>query len=78
MFNTNKRFSYYIGDRLNILDQRIREIRMPNLIRRRFRPLSEREYYHAHEWKFFLLFLAYPIMKGVLPERYLIHKIIVC
>lgn len=63
-------FSYYIGDRLPLIDRRMKEIRLPNTIRRHFRPLSEREYFHAYEWKFILLFAAYPILKGILHERY--------
>lgn len=74
-FQLNTNFSswdsFYIGDKLEISDRRIMEIRMPRLIRRNFRPLKEREYYHAYEWKFILLFVAYPILKGVLQERYL-------
>lgn len=62
--------SFYIGDRLHILDRRMNEIRMPRLIRRNLRPLSQREHYHAYEWKFILLFVAYPLLKGVLPDRY--------
>lgn len=61
--------SFYVGHRIHDLDKRIKEIRGPKLIRRNFRPLAEREYYHAYEWKFILLFIARPILKGILPER---------
>lgn len=67
-------YSYYIGHRIVELDQKMKAIKLPKLIRRNFRPLSEREYFKAHEWKFILLFVAYPLLKDILPERYEICK----
>lgn len=63
-------YSYYVGDKIDILDGRIRSIRFPKHIRRNLRSLKDRQYYKAHEWKFVLHFIAYPILKGILPERY--------
>lgn len=68
-------FRFYVGNHIHILDRGMREIKMPYLIRRNFRPLSERDYYHAYEWKFILLFAAYPVLKGILPERYLTKNV---
>lgn len=46
------------------------ELRIPKSIGRNFRPLSDRIYYHAYEWKYILLFVAYPLLQGILPEKY--------
>lgn len=61
--------SFYIGNHINELDRRMLEIKLPKLVRRNFRPLSERDYFKAHEWKFILLFVAHPILKDILPDR---------
>lgn len=62
--------SFYIGDRIDELDRRIREIRLPKLVRRNLRPLSERKYYKANEWRIILLFIAYPILTNIFPDRF--------
>lgn len=68
--------SYYIGNQINELNRKILKIRLPKLIRRNLRPLSEREHYKASEWKIILLFIAYPLLMNILPDRWeiiLIH-----
>lgn len=62
--------SYFIGNQINELDRRIKKIQLPKLVRRNLRPLSEREYYKAHEWRVILLFIACPILTNILPERF--------
>lgn len=62
-------FSYYVGHRIDELDQKIQTIKLPKLISRNFRPLSERKYFKAHEWKYILLFVAHPLLKDILPDR---------
>lgn len=64
-------FSYYIGHRIGEIDRRLHSIQLPKFIRTNLRPMSEREFNHAHEWKFILLFVAYPVLNGILPERYI-------
>lgn len=51
------------------IDRKMLELKLPKSIRQNMRPLSEREYYHAHDWKFFFLFVAYPLLKDILPDR---------
>lgn len=67
--NVFLKFRYYIGNRITELNRKIQTIQLPKQIRRNFRPLSERDYYHAHEWKFILLFVAHPLLAGILSER---------
>lgn len=62
--------SFYVGNHIEKLDQRIQMIQLPRLVRRNFRSLSEHEYFKAHEWKYILLFVAIPLLKDILPERY--------
>lgn len=69
MLQSSLRFRFYIGHQIDKLDQRMKEIKLPKLVGRNFRPLSERDYFKAHEWKFILLFVAYPLLKDILPER---------
>lgn len=54
----------------------MKAIQLPKLIRRNLRPISEREFYHAHEWKFVMLFVAFPVLDGILPKRYSREKLI--
>lgn len=63
--------SFSVINQTERLDRIMQSLRLPNLIRRNLRPLSEREYYHAYEWKFILLFVAYPLLKDILPIRYI-------
>lgn len=65
--------SYFIGNHIDHIDKKIQSIRLPKIIRRNLKPISERDHYHAHEWKYFLLFIAYPLFKDILPGRYLDH-----
>lgn len=69
MLQSSLRFRFYIGHQIDKLDQWMKEIKLPKLVGRNFRPLSERDYFKAHEWKFILLFVAYPLLKDILPER---------
>lgn len=62
-------FSYFIGNRIEELDKKIRSIQLPKLLRTNLHPISEREFFHAHDWKYMLLFVAYPLLNGILPER---------
>lgn len=66
--------SYFIGHQIKEIDKRILQIRLPKSIRRNLKPLSDREHYHSHEWKYLLIFVAYPILKNILPERYNLAK----
>lgn len=47
-------------------------LRLPNIISRTLRPISEKEYYRAYEWKYLLLF-AYPVLYGILNDGYVLH-----
>lgn len=68
-------YSYFIGDRIDELNSKKKVLRLPNAIRRNFRSLSDRDYFHVHEWKFILLFVAVPLLKDILPERYSINHV---
>lgn len=48
----------------------LQSLKLPRIISRNLRPLSEREYFKSYEWKYILLFAAYPILEPFLPERY--------
>lgn len=75
MANNNKNillyifYSYFIGNHINELDKRLRMIKLPRIVSRTLRPLSERDYYKAYEWKYVMLFAAYPILHDILDNR---------
>lgn len=62
-------FSFYIGHLIDEIDRRVAQIQFPKQIRRNLRQFSEREYFKAHEWKNILLYVAYPVLNGILPTR---------
>lgn len=69
--STGKR--WYIGNRIKELDARILKIRPHISFTRLPRPLSERSFWKATEWKFWLLYYGVPCLQNLLPERYLKH-----
>lgn len=69
IFKLYSNCSYYIGNYISELDKRINSIQLPKSIRKNVRSLSERLYWKAHEWKYFLLFIVIPILRGILPDR---------
>lgn len=68
--SSNRNEPYYIGNFLSELDKRLRELKLPRTVSRVLRPLSQRDYYKAYEWKYLLQFAAFPILDGILEERY--------
>lgn len=63
-----------MGGHIDEIDRRMKIIQLPKIIQRNLQVLSERQHYHANEWKYFLLFAAYPVFKGNLPEKYIISE----
>lgn len=63
------KYSYYIGNQRDEIDKRMKMLKLPNSISRTLRPIKEKEYYRAHEWKYLLLFAAYPVLYDILNNR---------
>ncbi|KAJ8049229.1 hypothetical protein HOLleu_01873 [Holothuria leucospilota] len=69
---TNADKPYYLGQRLQLLCDRISQIKPTKEIQRVPRPLDVIKYWKASEWRSFL-FYSLPILSGVLPPMYLAH-----
>ncbi|XP_049275502.1 uncharacterized protein LOC125759999 [Rhipicephalus sanguineus] len=65
--------AFYIGNRIAELNERIKKVCPPISFTRLPRPLSERAFWKANEWKFWLLYYSVPCLDGILPPRYIRH-----
>ena len=64
--------SYYIGQKVNMVDERLQLISPRSEIHRSPRGISHRYYWKASEWMAFI-FYSLVILQGILPSRYLNH-----
>lgn len=48
-------------------------LKLPRIISRTMRSLTESDRFHAYEWKYLILFAAYPILYGILKDKYIDH-----
>ena len=69
---------FYIGRKLNLVDESIANLKIPSEIGRQLTPLStKRKMYKANQWR--TLLLASPVIfKGILPEPYFKHWMLLC
>ena len=63
---------YYIGQKINLVDDRLQQISPPSEIHRSPRSLSHRCYWKASEWRAFI-FYRLVVLQGILPPCYLNH-----
>ena len=63
---------YYIGQKINLVDDRLQQISLPSEIHRSPRSLSHRCYWKASEWRAFI-FYSLVVLQGILPPCYLNH-----
>ncbi|XP_077500047.1 uncharacterized protein LOC144110834 [Amblyomma americanum] len=72
--NCDQRF--YIGapSTVALIDTRLLAIKPPHCITRLPRPLRERGYWKASEWRQWLLFYALPCLEGILRTEYWKHQ----
>lgn len=64
---------WYVGRCIQVIDQKLHLIQPPSCVSRVPRSLRERNYWKAHEWYMWLFYYSIPVLKGILPECYLIH-----
>ncbi len=64
---------WYIGRHVEEINKRLKLFRPPNYIHRLARPITERKFWKASEWRNFLIFYSLIVMKGILPQKYLLH-----
>jgi len=71
--NCHKNEQYYIGDFVNIIDDRIRELSPPNLLTRVPRSIAELKNWKASEFRSFLLYFSVPCLIGILSDAHFAH-----
>ncbi|XP_062716890.1 uncharacterized protein LOC134292137 [Aedes albopictus] len=64
---------FYIGNSLQEVEKRLLSFRPPSSFARYPRQLKEFKKYKANEWEAILLHYIYPALKGILPQVYLDH-----
>lgn len=71
--STFNKTMHYAGTEIEIVDRRLKKIRPPISISRRPNKMSNRNKWHANEWRNWILYYSLPCMQGLLPARYLKH-----
>lgn len=61
--------SYYIGNKIERLDQKASVIKLPKMFRRNIRSFGCRQYMHANEFRTFNRYIGAFLLDGILPER---------
>lgn len=64
---------WYIGRSVSEVDDRLCSIQPPSGVSRIPRSVTERHFWKAHEWHMWLFFYSVPVLKGTLPEKYLVN-----
>ncbi|KAG0443344.1 hypothetical protein HPB47_015020 [Ixodes persulcatus] len=73
--STNCRENYYIGSPSVVVtvNKRLLSIRPPHCVTRLPRPVGDRSFWKASEWRQWLLFYCLPCTLGILDQRYWKH-----
>ena len=64
-------FVLFLGRRINIIDKVLLNVRLPSETSRNTRSITERSHYKANEYRNLLFYLAFGILKDILPDQYL-------
>lgn len=70
---TNKSEPYYIGDYVHVIDDRLKALTPPNLIKRSTRGLCDLKFWKASEFRSFLLFHSVCCLQGIMEDEYFVH-----
>lgn len=70
----NHAYDYYITPRQKVIvERRISFIAPLTNFTRKPRSIEDRQFWKANEHKYWLLFYAVPCLRGILPDKYLLH-----
>lgn len=69
----HKSKSFYIGNRINVINERLLKLSPPNLITRTPRSIDHLKHFKASELKNWLLHYGPVCLKGILPDTYYSH-----
>ena len=67
---------WYLGRHIKEIDRRLTGICPPSDVRRLPRPITDRKFWKATEWRAWLLFYSIPVLSDILPLKYLQHWLI--
>lgn len=73
-FNSSNHLKdWYIGNKVNLIDEKLLQIKPPCEITRTPRSINERNLWKASEWKHFLLYYFLTCLQNVMPLQYVKH-----
>ena len=73
VFSKNNYNYLILGRRINMIDKTLVNIRLPVETSRNTRSITERSYFKANEYRNLLFYLAFGILKDILPDIYLLN-----
>lgn len=68
--------AWYIGLNAARVDGNLLAIKPPSIFSRIPWSVVERKFWKAHEWQNWLLYYSLPVLKGILPKKYLCHWVL--
>ncbi|XP_071639254.1 uncharacterized protein [Temnothorax longispinosus] len=71
--SSNHEKDWYIGNKVDLIDEKLLRIKPPCEITRTPRSISERNLWKASEWKHFLLYYSLICLQNVMPLQYVKH-----
>ncbi len=72
----NHQQPWYIGNKVEMIDDRLNLIQPPNEITRYPRSISQRAYWKGSEWHWWVLLYAPVVLFGILPEPFYSHLLL--
>ena len=72
----NEKGPWYIGDKIEQVNEFLVNIKVPDFVNRCPRDLSLLQYWHGNEFRAWLLYYSLPALKGILPDEYYQHWIL--
>ncbi|XP_029176946.1 uncharacterized protein LOC114945028 [Nylanderia fulva] len=71
--SSNHEKNWYIGNKVDLIDEKLLQIKPPCEITRTPRSINERNLWKASEWKNFLLYYSLICLQNVMPLQYVRH-----
>ena len=75
--SSSSRRDYYLGNKVELLDKMIMNVKPPAEIKRLPRSLTTRRFWKAAEWRSFLLFYTPIFLKGLSPTAFYDHWLLI-
>lgn len=69
----NSSKEWYLGEKIKHMDSRLQRLKLPSEISQPPRPLKNRVFWEASEWRAFVLFYAVAVLPGMLNSPFLAH-----